>query len=465
MYPYSFSVPQAASPLPQQSQDPYNVNGLAQEEEAAKQAYFQSLMDTQVPYQQHPDMPGLSKQQGWIAGGLGLISALSGPNGNAPGVVGDYVKQAMGRNTDQWQQAINAQKEQRQAEIDRKKLKAQMAQLDYEDKAREHGQAVTFKHTDLEKQKDRDFQMEKARLASQAKTEAARLLASGKPWAIVQQAMDAKYGPGMWGEEQILANPGLFMGATGHNVLQPANTAQRTTNLKNTEERAQKLFPLLQEQARLKNVNLNLVNSIKWEDYQHFDDTLALKMAMFDLTVAKVQHDWSKDDAERFWKENGSELQSSLKEAESAVPKVESDWRKARAEYRRAQDNLAAIERTFVNQNTKQFDPTMMSDSDRLKYEEVKGALEEKKAEAERLADAYLSSQNDLADRKRNLEAIRARRPEVVIPKLPKVKRGKEGFKPLPLPGDMPTGLDPAAVLPKKLKAMSAADALDRLGL
>lgn len=152
MYPYSFQVPDApswGSPLPQQApQDPYNVDGLAQQEEAAKQAYFQSLMDTQVPYQPHEQSPGLSKQQGWIAGGLGLISAMSGPNGNAPGVVGNFVKQAMGRNTDKWQEAINAQKEQRQAEIDRKKLKAQMAQLDYEGIAREHGQAVTFKHQD-----------------------------------------------------------------------------------------------------------------------------------------------------------------------------------------------------------------------------------------------------------------------------------------------------------------------------
>lgn len=150
MYPYSFDVPQPsyqpASPLP--PQDPYNTGRLAAQDEAAKQAYFQSLMDTQVPYQQPGPMPGLSKQQGWIAGGLGLISALSGPNGNAPGVVGNYVKQQVGRNTDQWQRALDSQKEQRQAEVDRRKLKAQIAQLDYEDKAREHGQAVTFKHQD-----------------------------------------------------------------------------------------------------------------------------------------------------------------------------------------------------------------------------------------------------------------------------------------------------------------------------
>lgn len=480
MYPYSFDVPQPsyqpASPLP--PQDPYNTARLAVQDEASKQAYFQSLMDTQVPYHQPGPMPGLSKQQGWIAGGLGLISALSGPNGNAPGVVGNYVKQQVGRNTDQWQRALDAQKEQRQAEVDRRKLKAQIAQLDYEDKAREHGQAVTFKHQDIEKEKDRNFQTEKARIAAQGKTEAARLVAAGKPWAIVQQAMDAKYGMGAWGEDQLLQNPGFIMTATGRNVNAPALTAANKDRVTKATARAEALQPLLVEAARLKNWNMEAVASTNWEKYTHFDDELALKLAMFDLRVKEVGHKWSKEDADQWWKENGAEMQDTVNETEQAVPKAKAQWEKARIDLAAVKARISAIEKAGTSKKGV-FDPKSLSESNEIAYESAKAELASKQSEVERLADEYLSVQNDYAERKRQLAEVRGRRPSVSSPTLPAVTRTNHP----PIKGGIPkpTGktIDSKHVAPpfdmgpylgsgnvtRDKKLQSAADALDRLGL
>lgn len=194
MYPYQFDVPPMSPVPPMAPQDPYNLAQLAQEEDAKRQAYYDAMMQTVQDPVAQPPMPGLSKQQGWIAGGLGLLSALSGPQGNAPGIAGNFVQQTMKRNTDQWQQALDAQKEQRAAELKRKELKAKMAQLDYEDKAREHGQAVNFKHQE-------DYQQKQDALTYKRQTDLENLKLQGDPQYQIAQ-LNAKLMNGEITKEQ-----------------------------------------------------------------------------------------------------------------------------------------------------------------------------------------------------------------------------------------------------------------------
>ena len=122
---------------------------LRAQTEASRSAFMESLLaqGETAPFQM-TQPPGMSGLQAGIGGALGLIAAMSGPNGNGPGVAGQYAGRVMDFNTRKWQTAMENMRAQRESEVQRKKLKAQAAQLDYEDKARELGQQVQFRHQD-----------------------------------------------------------------------------------------------------------------------------------------------------------------------------------------------------------------------------------------------------------------------------------------------------------------------------
>lgn len=154
----------------------------------ARQRYMDAIMaQGDVPPMQMGNPPGLSGLQAGIGGVLGLIGAASGPHGNGPGIAGQFVQGAMQQNNGRFHTAIENMKAARQSELDRRRLKAQVSQLDYEDKAREYGQQVQFKHQD--QQQEATFtrqQMVQDRLDARARATAQIKAASAEKIALLR---------------------------------------------------------------------------------------------------------------------------------------------------------------------------------------------------------------------------------------------------------------------------------------
>lgn len=177
------------------------------------------LAQGDVPPMRVQPPPGISGLQAGLAGGLGLIAAASGPHGNGAGVAQTFVQGAMGQNDRRFQAAMENMKAARESEIQRKRLRAQVAQLDYEDKAREYGQQAAFRHQDAMEGKRAERELAVASAKTEGQIRLRDRMLAGDPDAILteqymkgaitrEQWLDgiAKVGPAKAGQLGAQAN-------------------------------------------------------------------------------------------------------------------------------------------------------------------------------------------------------------------------------------------------------------------